>query len=369
MNVAVPRVGFVLEQTLGHITHADNLRRLVPGSGIEPIFESIPFDLEGWAARVPGFGNWTVRSGIRARRAIRRLRRAGIDALYIHTQVPATLVPDLVGKLPSVVSLDATPRQYDALGEFYSHSTGGRLSESAKRVVHRLCLSRAEHLVTWSAWTKAGLVNDYGVPADKVTVIPPGVDIERWTAVGSQRARRDDRVLRVLFVGGDFARKGGPTLLEAVTTLRRRGTPVEVDLVTKSAVTAPDGVRVRTGMSPNDPDLIALYNEADVFCLPTLGDCLPMVLSEAGAVGLPLVSTDVGAINEIVRDGETGLLVTPGDAGSLTDALGVLATDEALRQRLGTAAQTMVRERFDAASNARRLAELMLAVAGTDPAV
>ena len=76
-----------------------------------------------------------------------------------------------------------------------------------------------------------------------------------------------------------------------------------------------------TGSGPNSPELIELYHGADVFCLPTLGDCLPMVLSEAGAVGLPLVSTDVGAISEIVRDGETGLLVPVGDADALAAAL------------------------------------------------
>ncbi len=80
-------------------------------------------------------------------------------------------------------------------------------------------------------------------------------------------------------------------------------------------------------MQPNSPELIDLYHRSDVFCLPTMGDCLPMVLSEAGAAGLPLVSTAVGAISEIVRDGDTGYLVTPGDVPTLTGRLRDLVVD------------------------------------------
>ena len=67
---SLPRVGFVLEQTLGHITHADNLARLVPPDPrIRAEFALVDFDLDRRWARVPGHGNWTVRAGLRARRA------------------------------------------------------------------------------------------------------------------------------------------------------------------------------------------------------------------------------------------------------------------------------------------------------------
>ncbi len=122
-----PRVAFVLEQTLGHITHAANLRSLVGASDeIRPVFAPIEYDVDDWPGRVPGYGNWTVRAGLRARRAIRAIRRDGpIDAMFVHTQVPAILIPDVLRRIPTVVSLDATPIQYDELGEHYGHSTGG----------------------------------------------------------------------------------------------------------------------------------------------------------------------------------------------------------------------------------------------------
>ena len=113
------------------------------------------------------------------------------------------------------------------------------------------------------------------------------------------------------------------------------GAEVELDLVTHDQLPPEAGITVHHGLGPNSPALIELYRSADIFCLPTLGDCLPMVLSEAGAAGLPLVSTDVGAIREIVRPEHTGLLVPPGDDVALTAALDRLVADPALRRSLG----------------------------------
>jgi glycosyltransferase involved in cell wall biosynthesis len=360
---AAPRIGFVLEQTLGHITHADNLTRLVrEDPSIDAVFLPIEFEVDGLPARVAGFGNWTIRAGIRARRALRRARRDGrLDALFVHTQVPAILLPDVVRRTPTVVSLDATPIQYDELGAHYGHPTGHPRVERVKWRANRDCFARAAAIVTWAHWTKAGLVGRYEVPADKVTVIPPGVDRSRWSKA-ARPANDADAAMRILFVGGDLERKGGPLLLDAVRTLRGDSVAVEADFVTRDTLQPEPGVRVHR-LAPNSPDLMDLYRAADVFCLPTRGDCLPMVLSEAGAVGLPLVSTDVGAISEIVRPDETGLLVPLDDARALAGALRRLANDPGLRRRLGEGASALVAADFDAAANARRLVELLTTIA------
>ncbi len=124
--VPVPHVGFVLERSLGHVTHADNLRRLLPAEpDIDAEILEIDWDVSGLGSRISGFNsNWTIRSGVRARTALRRAdRRRRLDALFIHTQVPAVLVPDWLRRVPSVVSIDATPLQYDALGADYDHQT------------------------------------------------------------------------------------------------------------------------------------------------------------------------------------------------------------------------------------------------------
>lgn len=360
-----PRVGFILEQTLGHVTHAANLRSLVPADHrIDATFATVPFPATGLAAKLPGYSNWTVRAGLRARRQLTTLGRAGrLDALFVHTQVPAILLRGVMRRVPTIVSLDATPMQYDELGAHYGHQTGGRRSEHVKWRLNRECFRRAAAIVTWADWTAKGLVDGYGVDASKITVIPPGVDVATWLArAAASGTEAHDRsvAVRVLFVGGDFQRKGGAVLVDAVTRLRAAGVAIEADVVTRDDVDERAGIAVHHGLGPNTDALIALYRRADIFCLPTFGDCLPMVLSEAAAMGLPLVSTAVGAIAEIVDDGETGLLVPAGDVSALADAIGRLAGDLELRRRLGTQARVVATTRFDAATNAVRLVDVIL---------
>jgi glycosyltransferase involved in cell wall biosynthesis len=363
-RLAPPHVGLVFEPVLGHLTHAQNLRELIGRQRrIDPSFYFVPFDVTGLATYLPTYrSNWSLRAGVRTRRALQSIQGAAVlDALFVHTQVPAVLSPDVLRRIPTVVSVDATPRQYDELGLQYEHAVSGSLVEGAKWRLNATCFARAHHVVAWSAWARDGLVRDYGVPAGKVTVLAPGVRLERWTPPAVDR-RPADETVRILFVGGDLERKGGRLLLKAVSALRQRAgaaAAVELHLVTKTEIDSEPGVVVHTGLTPNSDDLLDLYRSSDVFCLPTLGDCLPMVLAEAGAVGLPLVATDVGGIREIVQDDRTGYLVPVGDSEALTDRLHRLVTDEQLRRRLGRGAQTVVRSEHDAARNADTLVELL----------
>lgn len=357
---------FVLEQTLGHITHSANLRALVPGlGGVEPIFLPVAFDPGRF--RIPGWSNWTIRAGLRAWRSMLGLAlsrgRGRVDAIFVHTQVPAVLLQPWMRRIPTVVSIDATPQQYDELGEFYAHGRGPAGVERVKHRMNQRCFERAAHLVTWSEWARQGLADGYGIDRDRVTTIAPGVDIERW---GRPDARRSsDQPVRILFVGGDLTRKGGHVLIEAVSRLRTDAAlpTVELHLVTNAPVVPSPGVFVHAGMAPNSPELVAHYHAADIFCLPTFGDCLPMVLAEAAAAGLPLVSTDVGAIHEIVRPDETGILVRPSDVEGLGEALRRLVADPVLRSRFGEAARGLAEREHDARANAQRLVTLLAEVA------
>jgi glycosyltransferase involved in cell wall biosynthesis len=358
-------VGFVLERSLGHSTHASNLARLLPP---EPAIRSeileIDYGVSGWAARLPVYrSNWTVRSGMIARRGISRMQSgAPLDALFIHTQVPAVLSQRWMRQIPTVVSLDATPLQYDELGDHYEHQRGPAALEWLKFHANRSCLQRAVHVVTWSEWAKHGVVDGYGVAADKVTVIPPGVAPSLWKRPELPACNLP---IRILFVGGDLRRKGGDVLLESYACLRAvlGDGAVELHLATRSIVPDQPGVHVHTDLGPNSRELIELYHRSDIFCLPTRGDCLPMVLSEAGAAGLPLVSTAVAGIPEIVREGKTGLTVPIDDVGALTHALRTLIDNPSLRRSMGAEARTLVAAQFDAEKNTRRLVELLVGVA------
>lgn len=357
-------IGFVLEQTLGHITHSQNLQTNVPkDSAVNPVWGPIEWGAVGLTARIPIYRtNWTVRAGIRARRIIDRMQtQTPLDVLFIHTQVAAVLATGRMKRIPSVVSLDATPLQYDALGEHYAHERSAEWLEGQKWRLNANCFRTAQQLVTWSHWAKQGLVDEYEVPADKITVIPPGVNVDEWTRPRPRTA--DTAPVKILFVGGDLERKGGLLLLKAYRSLRQQRakgeTPIELHLVTRDVIPTELGVFVYNDMQPNSDRLKALFHSCDLFCLPTYGDCLPMVLSEAGAAGLPSISTPVGAIGEIVRDGETGLLVPVGDVSALAEAIRQLVDNDELRLQFGARAIETVRQSFDAERNVVRLLELL----------
>jgi len=349
---------------LGHVTHGANLERLVAAyDRPAAVFLRIPFDQHPRCAIIPGFGNWTIRAGIRARRAIRRQYRAhGIDVMFIHTQVPALLARTWMKRIATVVSLDATPLQIDEMSEQYDHRTSSPRVERWKFEINRRCFLRAHELIAWSDWTRDSLVRDYGIRPERVTVIAPGVDFSQW----GERLDRDvaDQPVRVLFVGGGLERKGGLLLLEAARRLRADPSvpEFEVHLVTGTAVPDEPGVVIHNTMTPNSAALVELYQTCDIFCLPTLGDCLPLVLAEAAACSMALVATNVGAISEIVRNGDTGILIEPGDLDSLEVALRRLLVDPVERRRLGAAAHDLARKEHDASVNAGRIVDLLVSI-------
>jgi glycosyltransferase involved in cell wall biosynthesis len=361
-------IAFVIEQALGHITHGKNLQANVPKDPqVQPYWALVPWETRGLAARLPLYrSNWTVRAGWRARRMVGAIaRQVKLDAILFHTQVPAVLSAGWLRQIPGVVSLDATPLQYDELGEFYGHAAGPAWLERLKWRLNRDCLAAARRLVAWTEWTKQGIVRDYSAPAEKVTVIPPGVNVREWLCPVPRAGRAGP--VKILFVGGDLERKGGLLLLQAFRALRESSLGaapgLELHLATRATLPAEPGLFVYNGMQPNSPALKQLYYDCDIFCLPTYGDCLPMVLSEAGAAGLPSVATAVAGIPEIVQEGETGLLVPRGDVPGLTAALARLAGDVDLRLRMGGRAVEVVSECFDSERNTFRLLKLLKEVA------
>ena len=365
--MAAYEFGFLLEQSLGHITHAKNLlTNVARDPDVHAHWALIDFEAKGIAARVPVYrNNWTVRAGVRAYREVARMnRQTKLDALFFHTQVPAILTQRWLRKFPGIVSLDATPIQYDELGAFYKHEQGPAWLEAWKWRLNRDCFRSARRLVAWSEWTKIGLMQGYEVPADKITVIPPGVNVHEWRRPMPRVPHAGP--VKILFVGGDLKRKGGLVLLEAFRALRHLG--LELHLVTKDRLAPEPDVFIYNNLEANSQPLKDLYHACDIFALPTLGDCLPMVLSEAGASGMAIISTSMAAIPEIVRNGETGLTVPAGDAASLTQALRDLATNPAFRLTLGERAMAHATLHYDAATNASRLLGLLKAEANVERA-
>jgi glycosyltransferase involved in cell wall biosynthesis len=339
------------EYVAGHVTFLDALYavgRERPDLTINML--RLPFAPQGLWERMPPISvNWSLRASLRARRQLGRSWHDQ-DALLIHTQTAALLCVGLMQRLPTVISTDVTPIGYDAVGGPHSHFRGPRAAEAVKRYVVKRVFQHASAVAAWSEWTRASLIEDYGVDPQRIHLIPAGVEVP---PVRPRRAHAGP--LRLLFVGRNFEAKGGNDLLAALEGLGGW----ELDVVTHSTVAPLPGVRVHNGLSPGSPELAELYSMADAAVLPTRGDASPFAVLEGMAAGLPVITTPVGAIGEIVVAG-TGLLVPPCDVEALRDALSRILSDGELRRRMGDAARARVLRCYSANRNINRLLNLVV---------
>jgi glycosyltransferase involved in cell wall biosynthesis len=210
--------------------------------------------------------------------------------------------------------------------------------------------------VAWSRWAADSVASDYGVRDVPIEVAHPGAPD---TFFSIRRSASSGERPTILFVGGDFERKGGPSLLRAFKHLGSRANLV---LVTEADIAVPEGVRLIRGVAAGSDEHRRVFEEADLFCLPTLGDCTPLVIGEAMAAGLPIVTTRIGSNEESVGP-DAGLLVPPADDDALTQALDQLVASPGRLREMGVAARTRASELMNADRNARRILAVLEDVA------
>ncbi|WP_375491208.1 glycosyltransferase [uncultured Jatrophihabitans sp.] len=196
-----------------------------------------------------------------------------------------------------------------------------------------------------------------------VHVVRMGIDPARFGHI--DRAQRPETSpTRVLFVGRLVAEKAPQMLVEAIARLplgefelRIVGGGPLADQLASDIITngLEDYVELRGAV--NQDEILAQYEWADVFCLPSFAEGLPVVIMEAMSTGLPVISTQIAGIPELVRDGRTGSLVPPGDLDALVEALRAMRS-WTTRQALSSDAAALVMQNHTATINAARLADI-----------
>jgi glycosyltransferase involved in cell wall biosynthesis len=253
---------------------------------------------------------------------------------------------------------------------FTMHGCTELFDESPHRLPHKI--REAALVVCNSDFTRAQLMKL--VERDqwaKLHVVRCGVDPRAFAPMPTHR--RDRGPLRVLSVGRLVPGKGHAVLLSALARLREEGIDTRATLVgdgpereSLERLAAELRLDVRFAGAVGQDELPVFYADADLFCLPTFAEGLGVVLLEAMACGLPVVSTLVMGVPEAVEDGETGLLVSPGRDDLLADAIARLAVAPELRECMGRAGRRVVVEEFGLAS-ADALIELIWGCAAEGP--
>ncbi len=361
MNIA-----FVLENILGHTTHAANLKKVIAQqSEIAPFYIDLSMNMRDhhWLFKIPKYGpyfhlSWTLRCGFEAKRQLRRQVKK-MDVIFFHTQITACASRKLMRKRPCVLSLDAAP-----YSDTYYEPWDSEERRIRKRRFYKRLFSNAAHLVAWSQWAKDNLEKYYELPSEKITVIPPGVDTQKFcppVLPEGQTTRGGDGIVRILFVGGEFRRKGGDWLSRWAQSTKHKNW--ELHLVTHDQLSSRrsqiPNVFIHNDLQNNSDDLIALYQKCDVFAFPTRQENLGLVAIEAMACGMPVVITDTCATNEVVIDGYSGFLIDLNDREQFFKRLDELIVDTDLRHRLGRQARADALKRFNADKNYAQLLDLL----------
>ncbi len=288
------------------------------------------------------------------------LARTPRDITVIHEPNPAALVSDWItrGRGPLVVW-------------FHSEVVRARWKyNTLYRPFLRRALTRAHRIVV-SSPRLADHARELADFRSKCVVIPFGIDVERLEATPAVTARAAQIVAehpgpRLLFIGRLVPYKGVDVLIDAMasvpgaTALILGDGPLRGELEARAAASGVAG-RVRFLGGLPDAEVVAHLHACDVFVLPSVSrqETFGVAQLEAMACGRPVVSTDLETGVPWVNQHEiTGLVVPPGNSERLSDALGTLLSDEALRKRLGAAARERVEREFTTERMAQRTVSL-----------
>ena len=221
----------------------------------------------------------------------------------------------------------------------------------------RLLARLADRVTAVAEPVRSFLEGTVGIPAGKLITIKNGVEIHHYEeAIPYNREEWDLKNSDMII--GCVARlspeKGHAVLLRAFRKVLSRhpqarlvliGDGAERERLQQLATDLGIGHLVRfLGLRADVPEVLAA---CDLFTLPSIQEGFPMVILEALAAGKAVIASEVGAIPDVIRHGATGMLVPPGDADALADALCFLIEDKGARQRLGQSGHELVREVYD----------------------
>jgi glycosyltransferase involved in cell wall biosynthesis len=307
-----------------------------------------------WRA-LEGAGEIETTDVYQALQLARWLDERSITHLHAHFGTVATAVARLAGLITGV------PYTFTTHAKDIFH-------ESVDREDLRRKARDAATLVTISRFNREYLVRQVEVPAGRIRCIYNGLDLQDFAYRAPEARPR-----RILGVGRLVEKKGFDDLIRACAILAGRGCDFTCDIVGGGALHEElaglieeldlSGRVVMIGPMPR-ADVQRRMQEAAVMAAPCVigadgnRDGLPTTLLEAMALGTPCVATDVTAITELVRDGETGLVVNQRDPEALADRLQRLLDKPAEGVRLAEAARQLIEERFDVHRNTAELREL-----------
>ncbi|MBN1993495.1 MAG: glycosyltransferase [Anaerolineae bacterium] len=284
-------------------------------------------------------------------RLYRLLRREQPDILHtwlFHANLPGRVLGRLAG-VPVIICAERT-----------------MVMESEWRYrLNRSTIKLVDRVIANSANVREFCLSHIGLPAEKVVVIPNGIELNPAPPPARAAARQSLGLPLESLVVGAVSRfapvKGLDVLLRALVQVPHARLVVVGDGPERANLTqlAGDlGITQQVHWAGYRADVPHLLPAFDLFVQPSWHEGLPNTILEAMAAGLPVVATAVGGTPEVVVDGVTGLIVPPGDPMALAGAIHHLLVDTNLRGQMGRAGQSRVQQHFDIQQNVERTESL-----------
>jgi glycosyltransferase involved in cell wall biosynthesis len=277
------------------------------------------------------------------------------DAVFVVTQhLGLGFVEELPPEVPIFVGMDFTfrrPVRHDRC--LFAHEAGEALEQRV--------FDRATRIYPLSQWAANSVVEDYGIPEERVQVVPPSYTISDYP---EPRPRESGAPLRVGFIGNPFREKGGEDLLDVHQRFFQDR--VHLEIVSRAYRPQPGDRNVTHWPTVEHNTLLQeIVPNWDVFCLPTHHDMSSFATAEAHVAGIPAVTTRTGGVPEICIDGQTGFIVEPHDREALAERLSRLIDDADLRDKMGKAARQHALDTFNAQVNYNRVLDQVVEAAGS----
>ncbi len=245
---------------------------------------------------------------------------------------------------------------------------------SSKNDLLRLVCQQADRVVSISDYNRSQVSSLCNIPNETISLIHCGVNlVDLQGETQEQMENLDGTPIRILSVGSLLLKKGHTYLIDACNILSNSGLNFTCNIIGGGLNEAALNKQIQElGLqnqvkllgAKSHPEIINAYQHHDLFVLASVispsgdRDGIPVVLMEAGAMGLPLISTRISGIPELVRHGQTGLLVPPGDPQALAEAITSLVADPIMRKQLGNNARKLVQAEFSIESSVDRLVVL-----------
>jgi glycosyltransferase involved in cell wall biosynthesis len=336
----------VFSTLLGHKTVVHRLKQaLSQVQDLDPVY--ILIGIEDYAANpAPGWARLTGpwEGDYVARRKLLPVNTRDFDLVVVNTWELAVTMRETARRLPAIMVMDSIPATVDA--QLRRQGQTG-LKRSLVHLVHQWTFGKVvrefDYFLPKSSNCVASLQVDFGVPRDRCFITLAPQDLALWRP----RPRSYESPTRLLFVGNDFVRKGGEFLLRLYAAHLADQCTLTIASNDPSLANRPmpPGVQLLSGRGRDQ--MLKVFQDSDIFVLPSRQDYTPEVVAEALAVGLPCLMSDVDGATDLIQEGETGFIMQR-DSGAEVWAAHIhrLAANPSELARMSLAARRFAEDRL-----------------------